>query len=82
MSPQFFLARHKFVNGPVAVTAHRDGYLHLLARVSRLKPLVAVASTRNQMVFGRSQFDDPTAQLARIGDYVWHLATIKWIRKL
>lgn len=70
------------MNGPMAVTAHRDGNLHLLASISRLKPLVAVASTRNQMMLGRSQFDDPIAQLARVGDYVWHLATVKWIRKL
>jgi len=67
VSPQLFLARHKFVNGPVAVAAHGDCHLHLLARISRLKPLVAVAATRNQMVLGRSQFDDPTAQLTRIG---------------
>ena len=81
VSSQLFFARHKFVNGPVAVATHRDCHLHLLARISRLKPLVAVASTRNQMVLGRSPLDDPTAQLARIGDCVWHLATIKWSRK-
>jgi len=61
VSPQLFLARHKFVNGPVAVTAHGNCHLHLLARVSCLKPLVAVASTRNQMVFGRAQFDNTAA---------------------
>ena len=56
MPAEFFFFWHELVDGVVAVAAERNRFSHLLASEVLLKPLVAMAHSRNQMVFGGSFF--------------------------
>lgn len=50
ISPQHFLLRYKAMDSIVAIAAQGDRHLHLLARKPLLKPLVLVASSRNEVM--------------------------------
>ena len=61
-SAQHFFARHKLVDGGVAIPAGRHSFAHLLSRVPFQKPLVAMASPRNEMMLGRAPAKNSAAK--------------------
>lgn len=64
MSPEVFFFGLEFVNRVVAVAAERDRFVHLLAGEVLFEPLVAVAGTWDQVVFGGSLFRRAVAKQA------------------
>jgi hypothetical protein len=50
---EFFLAWYQIVDRSVAITAHRNGLLHLLARKASFEPFIAVTRAWNQMMVCR-----------------------------
>lgn len=64
MPTKLLLARHQLMDGSMTVAAQIDGLLHLLPRVPLLKPLVAMACPRNQMMLRRPFSKDTLAELA------------------
>ena len=62
--PQLLLIGKQAVNRVVALVAHRDRLLHLLACEPLLEPLVSVAGPRNQVVFRGPAFRAASAESA------------------
>ena len=56
VSAEVFFFGLKFVYGVMAVATQRDRFLHLLTSKVLLEPFIAVASARDQMMFGGSLF--------------------------
>ena len=64
VSPQVFLARNELVYRFVAISAGRNGDLHLGSGESLLKPPILMTTTWNQMVFRRTLLENPQAECA------------------
>jgi len=56
ITAKFFFPWHKLVDCIVTGPAKRNRLTHLLAREVLLEPLVAVASSRDQVMFGGAAF--------------------------
>ncbi len=78
MSSKVFLTRHEFVHRVVTLAAKRNCFTHLFSREVLLEPLVAVAGSRNQMMFCRAFFRLPMAQ-STLGKLLVHLLHARWI---
>ena len=63
LTTEFLLVWDQVVDRAMASSTQRNGRTHLVARESFLKPLVRMACARNQVMFSRPAFRDPTAQL-------------------
>ena len=53
----------------VTIAADVDRLVHLLTREVLLEPLVSMASTWNQVMFGRAPLGDPVAEIASISSF-------------
>ena len=62
VTTEVFFFGLEFVDCVVAVTAERDRFLHLIASEVFLEPLIAMASARDQVMFGGSLFRRSTAK--------------------
>ena len=73
VSAEVFFFGLKFVYGVMAVATQRDRFLHLLTSKVLLEPFIAVASARDQMMFGGSLFRRSAAKQAS-GQWLVHCA--------
>lgn len=67
VSAEIFILRYEFVNRTMTLATDRDRHLHLLACKSFFEPFIRMATSWDQMMFGRPPFWLTVTKIAGCG---------------